>query len=103
MDSPNFPRDTPVDVTLVARLLMSPVAHKLCNCEQDIFTSKIRVLSHRNCLLQFCEVFSSAYSNKYRKTTIHRLVTKILGHNMCTAASMSGIKEFRQVKRFATL
>jgi hypothetical protein len=30
MDSPNNPRDTQVSTTLVARLLLSPVAQKVC-------------------------------------------------------------------------
>jgi hypothetical protein len=37
---PNIPRDTRVKVTLVARLLLMPVARKLCRCEHDVFTSR---------------------------------------------------------------
>jgi hypothetical protein len=49
MDSYNFLRGTRVNVTLVARLLLSPVAQKLCRCEQGAFTSwKYRNIKSQN-------------------------------------------------------
>jgi hypothetical protein len=47
MDYHKFPRDTSIDVTLIARLLLSPVAQKLCNYEQDIFKKRTRVRSQK--------------------------------------------------------
>jgi hypothetical protein len=60
MDSSNLPHDTRVIVTLVARLLLSPVAQKLCRCEQDAFTSRTDV--HSRTLLGPQSVYSCSCS-----------------------------------------
>jgi hypothetical protein len=44
-DSLHSPRDTPVIVTLVARLLLSSFAQKHCACEQGVFTSRTRLFT----------------------------------------------------------
>jgi hypothetical protein len=42
---PTFPPDTPIKVTLAARLPLSPAAQKLCRCERDVITSRTCVRS----------------------------------------------------------
>jgi hypothetical protein len=44
MDSPNFPQHSHVDFMLVARLLLSPFAQKLCRWEQRVFTTSHQLL-----------------------------------------------------------
>jgi hypothetical protein len=81
-DSPILPHDTQVKVTLVARLLLIPVAQKLCRCKHGVFMSRTCVHSQTLFALKLfaavSEAFSKAYSDKEvpNKTTIRRLVTK---------------------------
>jgi hypothetical protein len=44
-DSANIPHDTRVQVTFVARPLLTLLAQKLCRCERGVFASRIRVHS----------------------------------------------------------
>jgi hypothetical protein len=44
-DFPNLPPATQVNVTLVARPLLTPVAQKLCRCEHGVFMSRTYVYS----------------------------------------------------------
>jgi hypothetical protein len=50
IDSPNLPRDTRDNITLVAIPLLTSVAQKLYKCRHDVFTSRKR--AHSRTLLR---------------------------------------------------
>jgi hypothetical protein len=54
IDSSNLRRGVRVKVTLVARLLLTPVEQKLCRRERGIFTSRMCV--HSRTLLRRMEI-----------------------------------------------
>jgi hypothetical protein len=65
---PNFPSDTRVKDTFVARSLLASVAQKLCRCEHSVFTSRTYI-NFRTFFMSklFCavrEAFSNTYSGK---------------------------------------
>jgi hypothetical protein len=68
MDSPNFPRDTGVNVTLVARPSVASCAGALRRRERGLFASKICIRSR---ILPRTEAFCNGYpDNKVPNTTV---------------------------------
>jgi hypothetical protein len=78
---PNFILTLESVITLVARLLMSPVAQKLSACVQDIFTSRTYALSWillRTEIVSCCSPIHAFYDNEVpNRLWEDRLVTKI--------------------------
>lgn len=68
----------------VARPLLAPVAKKLCNCKQGVFTSKTCSFS-KNYFASKSSAVYEAFSNAYpdsevpSKTTMHRLMFRDTG------------------------
>jgi hypothetical protein len=64
----NFPRDTPVKVTLFARPLFTPVSQKMFRCELGVFISKrVFNLEHHFVSKSFDavrETFNNAYPDR---------------------------------------
>jgi hypothetical protein len=75
MDFPKFSHDIRVSVILVARLLLSSAAQKLCICEQGVFIREHYFASKPSA--DVCEAFINAYSGQDLRNKNTRLLSPV--------------------------